>query len=206
MWNGDIAANRIERQGRTSSCRRGGLGGEGCQHRGRYSESSNRSVAARHRAARPLSPRVVSVFDREWNQSRAGRAMCSRALVGRVVLLGLRAPRRLSRRLGLLRLGWRLGRRFRLDVGGLGRRLCLDRHGGLDRRGRLDRLGLLGRLRPARRATASNRRGSRRDDSFGSSLQALLLLPLTVPAPAPNRPRASTHVKSLNQPAVARGV
>jgi hypothetical protein len=109
-----------------------------------------------------------------------GRALCSRTfLVGRVVLL--RAPRRLPLRLGLLRLPRRLGRCLRGDLGGLGRRLCRDRRRGLDR------LGLLGRLRPARRATAPSRRGSGRAGSFGSSLQALLLLPLPVLAPAANR-------------------
>ena len=144
-------------------------------------------------------------------ENRASNVLAG-PLVGRVVLLGLRAPRRLPRRLGLLRLGRRLGRRFRVDLGGLGRRLCLDRRSGLDRlagldrRGGLDRLGLLGRLRPAGRATAPSRRGSGRADSLGSSLQALLLLPLTVPAPTPNRPRASSHVERLDQPAVARGV
>ena len=76
--NGDIGADRVERRWRARSCRRGRLDGGGCQHRGRYSESSNRIAAGKHRAAVPLSPHVVAAFDRE-SEPLACAPSCSRA-------------------------------------------------------------------------------------------------------------------------------
>ena len=81
---GNVATRRVQARRRSRPCRRR-LDGKGCQHRGRYSASSNRSAAATHpggsgvvKCTPPCRRLGKQVTRRSWPASRGSNA-CARA-------------------------------------------------------------------------------------------------------------------------------
>ena len=89
--NGDIGC-RPSRASRRTTARAGEgvLGGGGCQHRGRYSESSNWIAAGKHRAASTFVTACCTCFRQGKRTARLCRRTARGPLLGLLVLLGLR--------------------------------------------------------------------------------------------------------------------